>query len=159
MKTVRYSVFETNSSSVHALTYTPKEKWDRFVAGDPNLVWLQSNPMAGNGPWNKTDNIVDVHDYADYLMKDDPEGIGKLSKDFVVEFIKLSVKYGDGCGPLDSLMYHLNTSHVASSYLKMKELSDNFTSDGDYDYDKSGITEVEENGQIYVKADAVWFDG
>lgn len=159
MKTVRYSVFETNSSSAHAFTYTPKEKWDRFVAGDPNLVWLQCNPMGGDGPWDKEDDIVDVHDYADYLMKNEPESIGKLPKDFVVEFIKLSVKYGEGYGPLESLMYHLNTSHVACSYIKMKELSNNFTSEGDYDYDKSGITEVEENGQIYVKANSVWFDG
>ena len=53
MKTIRLGVFETNSSSAHVFTYTPKDKWERFVAGDPNLIWLRYNPMNENTPYDK----------------------------------------------------------------------------------------------------------
>lgn len=159
MKTIRLGVFETNSSSAHVMTYTPKDKWERFVAGDPNLIWLRYNPLTENTPYDKSDDIVEVKDYAQYLREHYPEDIGTLSLEFVEEFIRITLKHSKGSSPLDKLLYNLNDYHIANNYQEMKDLSDNFTSTGDYDWEKSEIKEVKEGDKTFIKARAVWFDG
>ena len=160
MKTIRLGVFETNSSSAHVFTYTPKDKWERFVAGDPNLIWLRWNPMAENTPYNKADNIVELKDYAKYLCEHYPDSIGKLPLDFVETFIRITVQHSDdGGNPIEDLRYYLTDDHKASNYQEIKDLSDNFTETGDGDWDRSEVSEVKEGDETFIKARAVWFDG
>lgn len=159
MKTIRLGVFETNSSSAHVVTYTPKDKWERFVAGDPNLIWLRSNPLAENTPYDKTDNIVEVKDYAKYLCEHYPESIGTLPLDFVETFIRLTVQHRNDGNPIDDVLYHLNDYHKASNYQEMKDLSDDFTEVGDYEWERSEVREVKEGDKTFIKACAAWFDG
>lgn len=158
MKTIRYGVFETNSSSEHVLTYTPKEKWERFAAGDPDLVWVSRPLMTADSPINKTDNIVSVKEYAEYLRNNDPECIGSLPLDFVVTFIQVCMKHGNSCGnPINELLYQVTDHNRASNYLTINELSGDFTQVGDYG-DKSCVEEVADGDTTYVKARAVWYD-
>lgn len=160
MITVRQSVFETNSSSVHSLTYTPKDKWDKFVSGDPNLIWLRNNPLTENIPYNKTDNIVEVKDYAKYLCEKYPDDIGTLPLEFVETFIRITVNHKNSCENLISmLLYHLEDDHKASNYQKMKDLSDDFTNEGDYEWERSEVKEVKEGDKTFIKASASWYDG
>lgn len=156
MRTVRQSIFETNSSSTHALTYTPKEKWDRFAAGDPDLIWLRFNPLPQDGPYDKTDNIVTAKEYAEYLCKNDPDGIGSLPLEFVVTFIRLAVS---NSALIDNLRWKLIDHNEGRNYRDMKEVSNDFTEVGDHCWDKSSVTEVQDGSKTYVKACAVWFDG
>jgi len=160
MKTIRLGVFETNSSSAHVMTYTPKDKWERFVAGDPNLIWLSYNPLTENAPYGKSDNIVEVKDYAKYLCVRYPESIGTLPLDFVETFIRITVqRNNDAENPIDELLYNLNDNHNASNYQKMKVLSDDFTKVGDEEWEHSGVKEVVEGDKTFIKADAIWYDG
>lgn len=159
MKTIRLGVFETNSSSAHVMTYTKKDKWDRFVAGDPNLIWLRYNPLTENTTDDNTDNIVEVKDYAKYLCENYPESIGKLPLDFVETFIRLTVQHSNDGNPIDDLLYHMNDYQEARNYQEMKDLSDDFTQTGDYDWEKSEVKEVVEGDKTFVKARAVWYDG
>lgn len=160
MKTIRLGVFETNSSSAHVMTYTQKDKWERFVAGDPNLIWLRYNPMTENTPYNKTDNIVEVKDYAKYLCEHYPDSIGMLPLEFVETFIRITVQYrNDGGTPTEDLLYNLNDNHDARTYQEMKDLSDDFTQVGDYEWERSEVKEVVEGDKTFVNADVVWYDG
>ena len=157
MRTLRQSVFETHSSSTHALTYTPKEKWVRFAAGDPDLIWLRYNPLSQGGPYDKTDNIVTVKEYAEYLCKNDPDGIGSLPLEFIVTFIRLTVS---NSALIDNLRWKLIDHNEGRNYRDMKELSNDFTEEvGDHEWDRSSVTEVQDGSKTYVKACAVWFDG
>ena len=160
MKTIRLGVFETNSSSAHVFTYTPKDKWERFVAGDPNLIWLRYNPLTENTPYDKSDNIVEVKDYAKYLREHYPDDFGELSLEFMETFIRITVNHrNDGCNPISELLYKLEDDHKASNYQEMNDLSGGFTETGDYDWEKSEVSEVKEGDKTFVKARAVWFDG
>lgn len=160
MKTIRNGVFETNSSSTHVLTYTPKEKWEKFVAGDPNLIWLRNNPMEEDTPSNTRDNIVEVKDYAKYLHEHYPDDIGTLPLDFVETFIRITKQHkGSSENPIDALLYKLENYHEAHNYQEMKELSGDFEQVGDYDWDRSEVKEVVEGDNTVVRARAVWFDG
>lgn len=160
MKTIRLGVFETNSSSAHVFTYTPKDKWERFVAGDPNLIWLRYNPMDENIPYDKCDNIVEVKDYAKYLCEHYPDDIGTLPLEFVETFIRITVNHGNnGCNPISELLYKLEDDHKASNYQEMKDLSGDFTQTGDYEWETSEVSEVKEGDTTFIKARAVWFDG
>lgn len=159
MKTIRLGVFETNSSSAHVFTYTPKEKWERFVAGDHNLIWLRYNPMNEHIPYDKCDNIVEVKDDAKYLREHYPDNIGTLSLEFVEEFIRITVKNSNGRNPIDELQYKLNDDHKASNYQEMKDLSGDFTQVGDYEWEKFEVSEVKDGDKTFINARAVWFDG
>lgn len=160
MKTIRLGVFETNSSSAHVMTYTPKDKWERFVAGDPNLIWLHSNPLAENTPYDKTDNIVEVKDYAKYLCEHYPDDIGTLPLEFVETFIRITVNHqNSGANPISELLYQLEDYHKANNYQEMKDLSDDFTQVGDEEWEHSEVKEVVEGDKTFVKARAVWYDG
>lgn len=160
MKTIRLGVFETNSSSAHVFTYTPKDKWERFVAGDPNLIWLRYNPMNEHTPYDKSDNIVEVKDYAKYLREHYPDDFGSVSLEFIETFIRITVNHGnDGCNPIRELLDKIEYDHKASNYQEMKDLSDDFTQTGDYDWEKSEVSEVKEGDKTFIKARAVWFDG
>lgn len=160
MKTIRLGVFETNSSSAHVMTYTQKDKWERFVAGDPNLIWLRYNPLTENTPSDKSDNIVEVKDYAKYLCEHYPDDIGTLPLEFVETFIRITVNHkNSGANPISELLYQLEDYHKASNYQEVKDLSDDFTGTGDYDWEKSEVSEVQEGDKTFVKARAVWFDG
>jgi hypothetical protein len=160
MKTIRLGVFETNSSSAHVMTYTPKEKWEKFVAGDPNLIWVRYNPIETHTPYDKTDNILDVKEYAKCLCEKDPDTIGKLPVDFVATFIRFWVNSGNsGINPIEELLYQLRDGDQVNTYQDMKDLTDDFTSTGDYDWEKSEVREVTEGDKTFVKACAAWFDG
>lgn len=160
MKTIRLGVFETNSSSAHVMTYTPKDKWERFVAGDPNLIWLRYNPMNENTPYDKCDNIVEVKDYAKYLREHYPDDFGELSLEFMETFIRITVNHkNSGGNPISELLYKLEDDHKASNYQELKDLSDDFTEVGDSEWDRSEVKEVVEGDKTFVKARAVWFDG
>lgn len=160
MKTIRLGVFETNSSSAHVMTYTDKEKWDRFVAGDPNLIWLRYNPLTENTPYDESDNIVEVKEYAKYLCERYPDDIGTLPLEFVETFIRITVNHkNSGGNPISELLYNLEDYHKASNYQEMKDLSDDFTEVGDSEWDRSEVKEVVEGGKTFVKARAVWYDG
>ena len=160
MKTVRYGVFETNSSSTHVMTYTQKDKWERFVAGDPNLIWLRYNPMTEDTPYDKCDNIVEVKDYAKYLCEHHPDDIGTLPLEFVETFIRITKQHKDSSeNPIDALLYKLENYHEAHNYQEMKELSGDFEQVGDYDWDRSEVKEVVDGDNTFVQARAVWFDG
>lgn len=159
MKTVRYGVFETNSSSAHVMTYTQKEKWEKFVAGDPNLIWLRINPMAEHIPYVERDNIVEVKDYAKYLHEHYPDDIGTLPLDFVETFIRITNQHKDsGENPIGELLYKLENYHEAHNYQEMKELSGDFNQVGDYG-ERSEVKEIVEGDNTFVRASAVWFDG
>lgn len=160
MKTIRLGVFETNSSSAHVMTYTQKDKWERFVAGDPNLIWLRYNPMVDNTPYDKCDNIVEVKDYAKYLREHYPDDFGELSLEFMETFIRITVNHkNSGGNPISELLYQLEDGHKASNYQEMKDLSGDFTQVGDERWERSEVKEVVEGDKTFVKALAVWFDG
>lgn len=159
MKTIRLGVFETNSSSAHVMTYTQKEKWERFVAGDPNLIWLRYNPLNENTPYGKSDDIVEVKDYAKYLCEHYPDDIGTLPLEFVETFIRITVNHkNSGGNPISELLYNLE-DNKANNYKDMKDLSNDFTQVGDDEWERSEVKEVVEGDKTFVKARAVWFDG
>ena len=160
MKTIRLGVFETNSSSAHVFTYTPKDKWERFVAGDPNLICLSNNPFTENTPYDKCDNIVEVKDYAKYLLEHYPDDFGTLPLEFIETFVRITVQHrNDGCNPIRELLYKIEDDNTAHNYQDLKDLSDNFTGTGDYEWERSEVTEVKEGDKTFIKARAVWFDG
>jgi hypothetical protein len=56
---------------------------------------------------------------------------------------------------LDKIEY----DHKVINYQDAKDLSDDFTETGDYDWEKSEVSEVKEGDKTFIKARAVWFDG
>ena len=74
--------------------------------------------------------------------------------------IRITVNHkNSGGNPISELLYKLEDDHKASNYQEMKDLSGDFTETGDYEWEKSEVSEVKEGDKTFIKARAVWFDG
>ena len=143
MKTIRYGVFETNSSSEHAIAYAKnKEEVEKFQKGE---LWLDRYENRLVTPEEMYENLkAELGD--------------KFPSDFTFEVYKFFLKYPDSARNF----YISNDSwdgvlpkHIYS-YEELTDLSNNWTYPDDNGVE-SGI--VKEKGSKKYRIVACWRNG
>lgn len=141
MKTIRKNVFETNSSSCHAVVYAnDADEIERFKQGK---LWFDSYSRKLRTP-------EELYEELKGELKD------SMPEDFTFEVFKFLIKYPDVdrnfwispdniCGLIPSNVY---------TYSEVEELTEKWTTSSDYG-DPSGITEMPDGR---FKIDASWYE-